>query len=334
MPFEEKVEYIKERLSDKGINKETQDYVVKYVYLNQKIFKNTLDVDKVIGRIVNNLNYNIKRTDFKSILGITLLNGSWNPYDAKIRNSPLKYAMSLISKKWRQRNDSTIMHELDHCATTEYFNMSEEEKEHLINGKFRENENSRLNEIVRNRIEKMYKRHNGILAVSGIQDFRQIMKNGIGLRKLNEGIIAYKQGIYDEFLGNKAHTSYKVEKNVASFIANTIGRDTLISMHFNNDYDAMRGAFKEKTGSDLNELVKKLNKKSNLYAMMFGKIYTKNFSAEMDRYMESLTEKENKKWQKRNTDFIPKVEIDYSKVEKNMVANKEQVTDRRYRETI
>lgn len=38
MTFEERVEYIEKKLYEKHINIETQDYIIKYVYMNQKLF--------------------------------------------------------------------------------------------------------------------------------------------------------------------------------------------------------------------------------------------------------------------------------------------------------
>lgn len=46
---------------------------------------------------------------------------------------------------------------------------------------------------------------------------------------------------------------------LAQFIAETIGEEKLISMHFNNDYEGIRKAFKLETGKDLNLLVAEMN---------------------------------------------------------------------------
>ena len=89
--------------------------------------------------------------------------------------------------------------------------------------------------------------------------------------------------MYDKFLGNKSYTPYGTEKKVAKFIGSVIGEENLISMHFNNDYEGIRKAFNEKTGQDLNDLVKEMNKKSLLKTLLFGKLYTKSFSKKIER---------------------------------------------------
>ncbi len=183
------------------------------------------------------------------------------------------------------------MHEMDHCATTEYVDISEQE----------------------------YEKDNGKLAIVGIGDYRQVIKNGINLKKLNEGITAYKQEMYDEFLGNKPSTNYKIEKNVAKFIGDVIGKEELIRMHFNNDYEGIRIAFKENSGKDLNELVKRLNKKSKIKTMLFGKMYTRNFSKKLEKFMGEYNI--NEKGYQRNTEFIPKWSVDYTKIGNSMDKN-------------
>ena len=139
--------------------------------------------------------------------------------------------------------------------------------------------------IIREDINEMYARCNGELEISGIQDFRQVLVNGIDLKKLNEGITAYKQERYDRFLGNKPYTNYKIEKKAAKFIGSVIGEEKLISMHSNNDYEGIRTAFKEKTGEELNDLVDELNKKSKTMTMIFGKMYTRYFSKKIEKFM-------------------------------------------------
>ena len=82
------------------------------------------------------------------------------------------------------------MHEIDHCATTEYLNISEQEKEQYIQSYLERNkiENPEIENTIRNTINKMYEEHNGKLAIVGIVDPRQVIQNGINLRKFYKRI--------------------------------------------------------------------------------------------------------------------------------------------------
>lgn len=136
------------------------------------------------------------------------------------------------------------------------------------------------------------------------------------MRKLNEGITVYKQEMYDKFLGNNTYTGgYRIERDVAKFIADVIGKEQLVSMHFNNDYGAIRTAFNEKTGKELNELVNELNKKSTIKTMLFGKKYTRYFAKKMQKCIENIGWEKEKK---AKTDFVPKFKPDYTIVGKHI----------------
>lgn len=65
--------------------------------------------------------------------------------------------------------------------------------------------------------------------------------------------------MYDKACGYKSYTSYFFEKQTSSFIANMIGKEELIKLHAENDYEGIKSLFMEKTGSDLNKLVSVLN---------------------------------------------------------------------------
>lgn len=173
----------------------------------------------------------------------------------------------------------------------------------------------RMQNFIRRNVEEQYKKCDGILAVSGIFDYRQLAENGINLRMLNEGITAYKQEMYDKFLGRKIKVSYNMEKDVAEFIANIIGRDELINLHFNNDYEGIRGKFKEKTGNELNELVKILNSKSIVKTILFGTIYTRKIGMRIKTFMED-SRRGVDIISKKNADFVPKFDIDHTEIKK------------------
>ena len=282
-------EYIQKKLSEKGIDTETQNYVIKYVSMNQKLFGSYLDIDKVISRILTNLNYSITSVDksknpLSELIRIAKTRGSWSAYDNKIIINPIYKILSKISLNQKTRLDSTIFHEIDHCATTEYVKIDTHDKNQYIQKYLKHHNIKHTNKFIQH-INRIYEKVNGMLAVSGISDMRQEINNDIGLRNLNEGITAYKQEMYDKFLGNKPHTSYGTQKKVAKFIGSVIGEENLIRMHFNNDYEGIRKDFNEKTGGELNDLVERMNKKSLLKTILFGRIYTKYFSKKIEKYI-------------------------------------------------
>ena len=286
MNLEEYEDFVKSNMNHKNINQETQQYIIQYIKLNKDLFGNCINIDKLAHRIVNNLDYSITYID--RIDRIITYRGKWIWYNHKIAISPISKLESVFFKRQKELMDSTIRHEIDHCATTEYIDIDEKQKEEFIKenikrtnikGIYRQN-------TFRNYINNRYKKQNGQIAMSGIHGcFR---KEKIRLIKLNEGITAYKQELYDKALGIKSKTFYTSEKQVASFIASIIGREELISMHFDNNYEGIRDMFNKKTGKELNELVKTLNSKSRIptkYTYLFGKIYTYYFNRKLQKAM-------------------------------------------------
>ena len=238
------IEYIREKLNEKGINTEIQDYVIEYIEMNQILFGSFLDIGKVTDRIVNNLNHEAKA--FSGIRYITKCDGFWSAYEHTIYINPLR---SLLRKE--KRIKPIIMHELDHCATTTYVDIGDEKRERYIE-KCLKNSSS----LSIKKLEKYLKETNGKIPIVGIRDDRQLNS----LDGLNEGITEYKNEKYCRFLGIKPLIKrYTVEKMVAQFIAETIGEKNLISMHFDNDYEGIRKAFELETGKDLDLLVSNMN---------------------------------------------------------------------------
>ena len=332
MEFEEYLEYIEKKLYEKNINTETQDYIIKYVYMNQKLFGKHLNIDKLVSRILNNLNHNItsfdiNNTPLNELKRIITTRGRWDPYQNKITTNPINKLKGMLFKREKQKHNSSIMHEIDHCATTEYLQISKPEYEQYIQSYIKRNHIKNPQDIsnIRNSLNQMYNEHEGILEISGIQDFRQLLQNGIDLKKLNEGITAYKQELYDKFLGNKPNTAYTAEKEVARFIGKVIGRDNLINMHFNNDYEGIKTSFNERTGKDLNKLVELLDQKSILNRFLPHKLNTKIFTKKFEKFEKNCEIKPERK----NADFVPKFNIDYTKVGKFLEESKthEQIKD-------
>lgn len=318
MEFEEYLEYIEKKLHEKNINTETQDYIIKYVYMNQKLFGKHLNIDKLVSRILNNLNHNITsfdidNTPLNKLKRIITTRGRWDPYQNKITINPVNKLKGMLFKREKQKHNSSIMHEIDHCATTEYLQISKPEYEQYIQSCIKRNhiENPQDISKIKNLLNQIYNEHKGIFEIVGIQDFRQLLQSSINLKKLNEGITAYKQELYDKFLGNKPNTAYIAEKEVARFIGKVIGKENLINMHFNNDYEGIKTLFDERTGKDLNELVNLLDKKSIFKSL---ETFEKNCEIKPER---------------KNADLVPKFNIDYTKVGKFLEESKihEQIKD-------
>lgn len=333
MDSQERIEYIKTKLKEKGIDQETQDYVLKYVDMNQQLFGNILDMDRVTERIVNNLQHNISGYDIlnkplQGLLKLFNIRGSWGLYSHRIEINPVNKLLGKISRRVKEKNDSTVMHELDHCATTEYveitkfFNISEQEIEKSA---------KRLG--AEKRLKYIKEKMKDQVAMSGVASAvlkSSDRKNGINrlnLALLNEGITAYKQEIYNNFLGIKSKTGYKTEKSVAYFISEIIGKDKLVYMHANNDYNAMRVAFQEKTGQDLNKLVRKLNLGSLAMTMMFGPIYTSYNVKKLQKYMQTIITTHVQSEPEKG--FVPRYEVDHTAaIEKAMEKSQNQTHTR------
>lgn len=306
MDFEELKDYIRKKLYEKGINIETQDYITKYIYLNQKLFNNILNPKQTVDNIINNLDFNIKTFNeskktsaLTKLARTTTLNGIWMPYKKQIEINPIRKIFSYFSEYVKKGQESTIMHEIDHCATTKYMYINEDEKNKFkkqIIDNARQKNISKFSQgfIVGAKLQDLYRlsrKYNNILSISGIRDMRYSITYSLDLRMFNEGITAYKQEMYDKFLGTKPHTSYIIEKQTAKLVGDVIGIKNLIQLHYNNDYEGMRKAFQEKTGQDLNDLVRYLNKsKLKQFIIPF---YKNIYDKEIQHYKEPLDKKIN-----------------------------------------
>lgn len=286
-------EYIRDRLLEKGINTETQDYIIKYVNMNQSLFGNILDIHKVADRILNNLDHSISTYDIKSnpsrsLRKLVSSRGFWDSYEHRIETNPIHKLMSRFSKSAQQQYNSTIMHEIDHCATTDYmdvltyFDIHEEELTAIIE---REGPQETFDEV--------QNKQGGKLATSGISRTILGFKHNDSnlthsiLTMLNEGITAYKQEMYDKFLGIKSKTNYTAPKIVAEYISEVIGKEKLIQMHFNNDYNGIRTAFQEKTGRSLDDLVSRLKPSSSIKSKLFGKLYSRKWEKTIESFKQT-----------------------------------------------
>lgn len=280
MEDEKLKDYVQKQLYKKGIDIKTQDYITDYIYMNQKLFGNILNTNKIVDRILNNLESSIKTFNTEKNLSLQqklLLNkrfaGLYDADDKKILINPRRHIKSYVIEEEKKREKSTIMHEIDHAATTTGFEISEKEKDRYISEALKKHpvKDSKKEERIVNELNNRYEKNDGKVYVSGIFDPRYFIDNGINLRALNEGITAYKQELYDKFNGIKSKTGYKNEKKLAKHIADVIGKEELIARQFDGDYEGIRQTFNEKTGQDLNYFVKELNK-GTLYKGPISKV--------------------------------------------------------------
>ena len=291
--MENHVEYLREQLNNRGLNEETIGYACKYVELNKQLFSNSIDMDKLTNRLVNNLQHNIISVNNHYGLG-TAINSvistvaNWDPYAKELAVSPLFKATEKLSSKMKLAKESNIFHELDHCATTEYIEMNEEQQEKYMQNVINANgvKDKQDIEIARRIMKEAHQVSNGQHPIVGIKDANVSELQGLNLNPLNEGITVYKQAKYDEVIGKKFKTAYKSEKQVAELLANTIGEDKMLECHFNNDYDSMKELFNKETGKDLNYIVQSLNRIKATNLMYTGSLGDMAFSKMLKSYMD------------------------------------------------
>lgn len=151
----ERNKYIEEICRKKNLNSETQEYIKQYIELNEQLFGNFLDIDNLTNRVLNNLNYSInKRANPIQLLSMIIggIGGNWYAYDKKILINPIDKLRSFFSKSAKRNIDSVVRHEIDHCATTNYEDITEKQKNRSVYS-FLENNNIR-NKIIANIIKK------------------------------------------------------------------------------------------------------------------------------------------------------------------------------------
>lgn len=269
----EQRERLLSNLTHKGLNKRTQNYILKYANKNSEIFSNCIDMDKLIDRLSTNIDKNISY----NLLNPTL-NGVYNNGKKNIRVKPTL----LFSKK---RRESIILHELDHAATTTYGGISREYAVKFVDEKLKSfniiqkiamTKFKNITEFKRKSIDHIIKNENVRVGV------HQLSKN----RALNEGITRYKQlkymgeelkGGYNTFVKD----SYGPECKVASEIAKIIGEDNLVRMSFNNDFDGMCKLFSERTDGkgNLQEISTKLEETHSIKRYLHPIKFIKNYSS-------------------------------------------------------
>ena len=316
------INYVEKKLSEKGINMETQDEVIKYLWANKKLFGHVINTKELADKIIENLDKSIvffgtdttnlpvlHKSKFKtitSILSMAIVGGYYQPYDREVYLNPL--VQNKFTRKGQMNRDSIFMHEIDHCVTTKYIDLNEEQTKDLLLFKTRKgllgNFISKIKPIMQMKKDKWTKMTGNKLAILGFENALLDMKYNITFWRLNEGITVLKQKKYSEVLGldfNKiSSSSYQVEPVVAQFIADKVGLDNLIKFQYNCDYEGLRNLFSEVTGKDLNNLVKDMNK-IPLFLPMSDKSIKKK-----------LNFKQYDLKNKQNNSFVQRVSVDYN----------------------
>ncbi len=299
--YNKRIEYIKQTLQERGIDENTQNYVIRFVQMNQELFGNIIDMDKLVKRLTNNMQHGIS-TNLEGydtphqIFMLSLTSGAWDPYKKRIFVSPFYKIGTMISKRFILSRDSTLFHELDHCGTTEYIDESEQEKEEYIRNYIETNGIRSIpdkNEF-RRVTNQMYEMNNGKKVISGITGADVEDDIALNLSQLNEGITAYKQEMYDRYNKTKPKSQYRVQKGLAKLIADVIGEENMLKLHFDNDYNGIREMFNSKTGKDLNKIVKMLNRIKATELMFAGRLGDVAFWVMLKRYMKDANMKPDK----------------------------------------
>ena len=254
---------IEKKLHHKGIDIFTQDEIVFYIYLNQKLFHGTIKIDQLIDRIVSNLDRSIKCIDNKENQTLKdyllqgakrfiIAKGEYYPYSKKIMIDQLFRIKSLFPSKSKQTMSSVIRHELEHCATTSYISVGMAFKERLFKHK-KFNSFLHLSDSL----------ETNTIAICGINDERYLITEDLDLTILEEGITSYIESLYNKMLGQKVILySYIESRYFAKFLAETIGLDNLALLRFNHDYESIKKMFAKETGKDLSEVVRILNEQN------------------------------------------------------------------------
>lgn len=323
----ELIDYVQKKLDEKGINIETQDEVIKYLWANKKLFGHIIDTKKLADKIIQNLDKSItyfgtdttnlpaihksKFSIITSILSMSIIGGYYQPYSKEVYLNPL--TQGKLTKWGRRNRDSIFMHEIDHCATTSYTELSEKDMNEFIEyktkkgilGKIISNTMpNRLNDYIVRSKKSWDKMIDGKIAAIGVDDPLLEKKYNISFSRLNEGITVLKQKKFSKVLGLKfskiTSSSYMSEPFAAEFIAEKIGLDNLIKFQQENDYESINKSFKEATGKDLKNLIIDLNKIPILIPFTKG----------MLRKMLHLKQYESiVAPNKKNADFVPKFKL-------------------------
>lgn len=275
MLSEKQIQSISKKLRSKHINEETQDYVLKYCQMNDKLFSDFIDIDSVIDRVTDNLNDNIKYN-----LPVPIIKGIYNIRDKKIN---LERRFDTPNKT--REAESTIFHELDHCATRTEAEYTNNQKDNFYKY-FNMVKKVPIIGRIATRYEKNFEAFvNSKKPITGVMYFSKH-------RFLNEGITAFKQAKYDKELNipqsetplynNKS--GYHKIANYVYQIADIIGEDNLLKAHFNNDFDDMSDKFDSETlGVGNLEEISKLMDKSVRFNYLIHPITTKRVRSEIDK---------------------------------------------------
>ena len=100
--------------------------------MKKDLFGEYLDIDKLVNNIGNNLNHSIRYNIPKRIEKLFGVGGTWYSLTNRIWINPVLRFLEEFFKTIKNMKRSTVMHELDHCATTSYIKIDEQERDEYI----------------------------------------------------------------------------------------------------------------------------------------------------------------------------------------------------------
>lgn len=243
------------KMNEKKIKSKHQKYILKYIELNEELFK-FLDIEELTTRILENFGgISINWTSF-----LYHDYGQYIPTTGKILLSP-----TLFFWKNKKYKGSVLFHELDHCACSP------------VDVKKKYNK-------FKNEIKKKYKYFYKIIPdfmaseiflkihyegpISGIANLER--KEGDAIQKIsygtklenyfNEGITSLKQKIYSDRLNIQFHKKRDFlygGRIGATCLGKVIGFENMIYFHFNNKFEKIEEEFFKKAELNLKDLILK-----------------------------------------------------------------------------
>ena len=253
MLSEKEIQEIKYKLDIKKIKQKNQKYIIEYINLNTELFP-FLNIKKLTQRIINNFNtVSLNKMSF-----IYKDFGQYNPLTGKVLISP-----KLFYGKKKKYKESVIFHELDHCACSPVY-IKEKYNKFKLNFYLKHKIISGF--ILDFILNELFFLNSDIDILSGVATVKR--KKGYTIQKfvtgnswqnhLNEGITSLKQILYSDVLKIKFHEKndfYLGARMGVECLANVIGFENMIYLHFNNDFCELEKRFNLKSCITLEELM-------------------------------------------------------------------------------
>lgn len=247
----------------KGFDNHAISCVLDYLSCNKLAFGDSGSIN--INEVADRLSKNLTGLGSKDDTGGSILDklkrlrksgGHYSMETGYIYTNPIRKLRAMFSSKRKLSYDSVLRHEIDHCATTS----------NGVHGKISGFSSASL------------------AKANGLDAFIDSNNRFNSLDSLNEGITSYKQKKYDEAVYGEGKSptdskndGYRYFREVVAHIADIVGEKEVLQAQANGDYAILRESYKQKTGKDLNDIVKKMNSfyllnSKQRYAVMDEKI--------------------------------------------------------------